>query len=76
MTTGKTLSTSGEDSLSAIIPIGHLNKDREQNWNKLIEPARQYVFRQLRLLGITGFESHLKFEEAYTPVTGVNDITW
>ncbi len=59
----------GGDTLTAIIPVGHLNENGEGNWDKLKEPARQHVFRRLRTLGITDIEAHIKFEETYTPVT-------
>jgi phytoene desaturase len=59
----------GGETLTAIIPVGHLNENGEGNWDELKEPARQHVFRRLRTLGITDIEAHIKFEETYTPVT-------
>ena len=63
----------GGDTLTAIIPVGHLSEDGEhaakRQWDKLRELARQHVFRRLRTLGITDIEAHIKFEETYTPVT-------
>ncbi len=59
----------GEDTLTAIIPVGHLSEHGEANWGERKELARQHVFRRLRTLGITDIESHIKFEETYTPVT-------
>jgi len=59
----------GQDTLIAIVPVGHLSKDGEQNWGRLRDEARQHVFRRLQLLGITDFKSHIKFEESYTPLT-------
>jgi len=57
----------GQDTLIAIVPVGHLSEDGEQNWSKLRDEARQHVFRRLQSLGITDFKSHIKFEEIYTP---------
>jgi phytoene desaturase len=57
----------GQDTLTAIIPVGHLSENGDQNWDKLRERARQQVFRRLRTLGIPDFEAHIKFEESYTP---------
>jgi len=57
----------GQDSVTAIIPVGHMNENGEQNWSELRDEARQHVFRRLRTLGITDFESHIKFEEVFTP---------
>lgn len=59
----------GEDTLIAIVPVGHLSEDGEQNWGKLRDEARQHVFRRLESLGITDFKSHIKFEETYTPLS-------
>jgi phytoene desaturase len=63
------MAPSGEDTLTAIIPVGHLSDNGKENWHELREPARQHVFRRLRTLGITDLEAHIKFEETYTPAT-------
>jgi phytoene desaturase len=63
------MAPSGKDTLAAIIPVGHVGEDEIQNWGKLRDEARQHVFRRVRTLGITDLESHIKFEEMYTPVT-------
>ena len=60
----------GQDTLTAIIPVGHLRENGEQNWGELRDEARRHVFRRLRTLGITDLESHIKFEETYTPLSG------
>jgi phytoene desaturase len=57
----------GEDTLTAIIPVGHMREQGEQDWDQLLEEARRQVFRRLRTLGITDLESHIKFEETCTP---------
>ncbi|MEW5873079.1 MAG: phytoene desaturase family protein [Chloroflexota bacterium] len=59
----------GQDTLTAIVPVGHLSENGEQNWDKLQEQARTHVFRRLRLLGITDLEAHIKFEVRYTPLS-------
>ncbi len=59
----------GQDTLTAILPVGHLSDDSGQDWDKLRERARQGVFLRLRTLGITDLEAHLKFERAYTPTS-------
>jgi phytoene desaturase len=61
------MAPAGQDTLTAIIPVGHLNDITKQDWNSLQNEARQEVFRRLQLLGITDLESHIKFEEIYTP---------
>jgi phytoene desaturase len=59
----------GEDSLTAIVPVGHLRTDREQDWNADRDRAREHVFARLARLGFADVRDHIKFEEAYTPVT-------
>ncbi len=59
----------GQDTLTAIVPIGHLSEKGGQDWDELRDEARQHVFRRLRTLGITDIEAHIKFEETYTPVS-------
>jgi phytoene desaturase len=62
----------GQDTLTAIIPVGHMSETVEQNWNDLRDEARRQVSRRLRTLGITDIESHIKFEETYTPLSWCN----
>jgi phytoene desaturase len=56
-----------EDTITAVVPVGHLSETREQDWGTLRDEARQHVFRRVRALGITDFETHIKFEETFTP---------
>ncbi len=63
------MSPRGQDTLTAIVPVGHLSENGEQNWSELRDEAREHVFRRLWTLGITDFESHIKFEETYTPLS-------
>jgi len=59
----------GQDTLTAIVPVGHLSENGDQDWGELRDEARQHIFRRLRSLGISDFESHIKFEETYTPLS-------
>ncbi len=63
------MSPRGQDTLTAIVPVGHLSENGEQNWGELRDEAREHVFRRLRTLGMTDFKSHIKFEETYTPLS-------
>ena len=58
----------GQDTLIAIVPVGHLSENGEQNWRELRDQARQHVFRRLSILGITDLEAHIKFETTFTPL--------
>ena len=59
----------GEDTIIAIVPVGHLDENGEQDWRKIRDRARAAVFRRLASLGITDFKNHLKFEVNYTPLS-------
>jgi phytoene desaturase len=59
----------GEDTLTAIVPVGHLSENGGQDWGALRDRARKQVFRRLRTLGISDLEAHIKFEETYTPLS-------
>ena len=63
------MSPPGEDTIIAIVPVGHLSQDGEQDWGAIRDRAREQVFRRLKLLGITDLEAHLKFEVNYTPLS-------
>jgi phytoene desaturase len=58
-----------QDTLTAIVPVGHLRNDDGQDWNALRDRAREHVFRRLGTLGFGDVRDHVKFEESYTPLT-------
>jgi phytoene desaturase len=58
-----------QDTLIAIVPVGHMNGDKTQDWAELRDEARKQVFRRLAALGITDLESHIKFETSFTPLS-------
>ena len=59
----------GQDTVIAIVPVGHMSENGEQDWAQIRDTARQHVFRRLKTLGITDLEEHLKFEVNYTPLS-------
>jgi phytoene desaturase len=59
----------GQDTLIAIVPVGHLDESGEQDWRALRDRARAEVLRRLAALGITDLEAHLKFEVNYNPLS-------
>jgi phytoene desaturase len=59
----------GQDTVTAIVPVGHLSDSGGPDWGELRDRARQHVFRRLRAVGITDIDAHIKFEESYTPVS-------
>ena len=58
----------GQDTLTAIVPVGHLSDDGGQDWEARRDRARAHVLRRLAGLGLPDLADHIKFEEAYTPV--------
>jgi len=57
-----------EDSVSVIVPIGHLDEKNPQDWEALKRMARAEVLKRLVHEGFTDLEEHIKFEICYTPV--------
>ncbi len=62
------MAPAGQDTLIAIIPVGHMSENGAQDWSLLRDKARQHVFRRLQAFGISDLEAHIKFEETYTPL--------
>jgi phytoene desaturase len=63
------LAPPNEDTLIAIVPVGHLDESGDQDWREMRDRARQDVFKRLATLGISDLEAHLKFEVNYTPLS-------
>jgi phytoene desaturase len=59
----------GEETLIAIVPVGHLSENGDQDWEIRTDQARAHVFRRLATLGITDLEAHIKFETSLTPLS-------
>lgn len=64
-----TMAPAGEDTIIAIVPVGHMSNNGEQDWAGLRDEARRHVFRRLATLGIFDLESHIKFETTFTPLS-------
>ena len=63
------MAPSGQDTLIAIVPVGHMSENGNQDWAELRDKARGQVFRRLAGAGITDLESHIKFETTFTPLS-------
>lgn len=63
------MAPSGGDTLIAIVPVGHMSANGEQDWGAIRDRAREHVFRRLRTLGIHNLEEHIKFEMNFTPLS-------
>jgi phytoene desaturase len=67
--TDKSAAPVNQDSISAIVPTGHLVEGREYDWNTIRDKARNSVVDRLSKEGIADFDKHIKFEICYTPGT-------
>jgi phytoene desaturase len=57
----------GQDTLMVLVPVGHLDKSRPQDWAALKDRARSTVLARLKEIGVDDLEQHIKFEVCYTP---------
>jgi phytoene desaturase len=57
----------GQDTLVAIVPVGHLDPRAGQDWEVITRRARGEALGRIRSLGITDFEAHIKFEMCIDP---------
>ncbi len=67
--TDKSAAPANEDTLSVIIPVGHIDKKADQDWQALKLSARESVIRRLKEAGMTDIEEHIKFEICFMPKT-------
>jgi phytoene dehydrogenase-like protein len=51
----------------ALVPIGHINECKPQDWSGLERRARQTVIERLTALGIKDFENRIVFEAKWGP---------
>lgn len=58
----------GQDTLIAIVPVGHLDEAGNQDWEERQDRARAAVFQRLKLLGLDDLPAHIKFEISFTPL--------
>ena len=55
------------DALMVLVPVGHLDGHRQQDWPALQARARAWVLKRLAGLGLEGLEQRIVFEETITP---------
>jgi phytoene desaturase len=59
----------GQDTLYALVPVGHIDDNHEQDWDELVNRARQTIFERISgELGIHDLDRHIKFEITHTPL--------
>jgi len=59
----------GEDTLVAVVPVGHLSEDDRQDWGTLRDLAREHIFRRLDTIGVHDLREHIKFETSFNPLS-------
>ncbi|MCO6452867.1 MAG: phytoene desaturase [Caldilineales bacterium] len=64
-----TMAPDGQDTIIAIVPVGHISGNGDQDWAVLRDHARAHVFRRLRILGVHDLQEHIKFEINFTPLS-------
>jgi phytoene desaturase len=62
----------GQDTLMALVPVGHLHSDKQQDMDALVNKARSTMFKRLSEIGISDLEQNIKFEVVYSPKTWQN----
>jgi len=57
----------GRDTLMALVPVGHLDETRPQDWECWKAEARAAIFRGLTTIGVRDLEEHITVETVFTP---------
>lgn len=63
----KSAAPEGEETLSVIVGVGHVDGNISQDWNLLKQQTRDAVLKRLALAGLDDLKDHIKFEICYTP---------
>ena len=58
----------GQDTLTVVVPVGHLNEAATQDWSMLKKRMRKIVLQRLAEFGLKDLEQHIKFEISSTPL--------
>jgi phytoene desaturase len=59
----------GEDTVVAVVPVGHMSDDDRQDWATMRDLAREHVFRRLDTIGVYDLRDHIKFETSFSPLS-------
>lgn len=57
----------GYETLSFVVGTGHVDKRKEQDWEKIRKRAHDYIVERLTKSGLEDIEKHIRFELAFTP---------
>ncbi len=59
----------GGDTISVIVPVGHLHRKNKGQWESIREQVRQRVLDRLEQEGLRDLSRHIKFEKCLMPET-------
>jgi phytoene desaturase len=62
------LAPEGQDTLTVVVPVGHIDNAAPQDWDTIRKRARRLVLQRLARHGVPDLEAHCKFEVCYTPL--------
>ncbi len=66
--TDQSAAPAGQDTLYVLVPVGHLDPRSEQDWDTLVQRARETVLTRLAdEKGADDLREHIKFEIVYQP---------
>ncbi len=58
--TDKSAAPEGQDTLYVLVPVGHLDARTKQDWDSLVNRARETVFKRLAAeMGVTDLQTHI-----------------
>jgi phytoene desaturase len=55
------------DALMVLVPVGHLDENRSQDWEALRSLARSFVINRLEAIGVKNLGNRILFEETISP---------
>ncbi len=61
------LAPKGQDTLTVVVPVGHIDDAAPQDWEAIRKRARQLVLQRLAEIGAEDLAEHIKFEVSFTP---------
>lgn len=59
----------GQDTISVVVPTGHLSPKNREEWNMYKQLARTSILKRLKAEGFEHIDEHIKFELNSTPRT-------
>jgi phytoene desaturase len=66
--TDKSAAPEGQETLYVLVPVGHLDARTKQDWESLVNRARETVLNRLASeMGAEDLRRHIKFEIVYQP---------